>query len=96
MELLGFLLPPILDIINRRVKDSDTRWGITVALCALVGIGLNVLQHNGVYDTTNWMAVASSLATSVVAVFGSAQITYKKLWENSDVREALNLDAKKI
>lgn len=94
MELIGFLLPPFLDILNRRISDKDARWMATVVLCSIIGIGLNVLQHNGVYDTSNWLAIAQSVGESIVAVFGAAQISYKLAWEDSGVRSELGLNAK--
>lgn len=91
MEFLGFLLPPVIDLINRKVGDSDKRFWLSVLVCSLVGIGLYWLETGFVAETR--MAIFEGLTKAILAVFGMAQISYKAVWENSPVREGLGMNA---
>lgn len=94
MELLGFLLLPIIDMVNRRIKDSDVRFLISIVICGLVGVGLNWIQTQFTFGTP--LQAFESISKSVMVVFGMAQLAYRGIWEKSDLREDLGLDATKL
>ena len=91
MELLGFLLPAFIDLINRKIDDSDVRFWVSVLICALAGALLNYIDTLFVFETLK--AGFISVSESIMIVFGIAQLSYKALWENSTLRETLNLKA---
>ena len=78
IELVGLILPPIIDFINTRITDSRVRWVVSVVICALVGVLLNI----GELDLADW-------AKSSSVIFLSAQAAYKLYWEKSQARETL-------
>ena len=84
MELIGLLLPILIDLINRKINDSDLRFWVSVGICAIVGIFLNWIATS--FSFTSAMEAFNSLTSSVMEVFGLAQLSYKALWENSKAR----------
>lgn len=90
MELLGILLPIVIDLFNRKIADSDLRFWVSVFICALVGTGLNFLETQFVFASAK--LAFDSLSSSILVVFGLAQLSYKGLWENSKVRNVLGMN----
>lgn len=84
MELLGIILPAFIDVLNRKVSDSDKRFWISVVVCSMVGIFINYIDTSFAFE--NARVAFDSLSASVLATFGIAQISYKALWENSTIR----------
>lgn len=78
MELVGLILPPVIDFINARIKNSQVRWLVSVVVCGLVGFVLNFDK----VDLADW-------AKSTSVVFLSAQTAYKLYWEKSQTRETM-------
>lgn len=95
MNLIGFLLPPLIDLVNRKIVDQDLRFWFSVFVCSLVGVGVNYIESNGFagYSDLTLMEVAESLSASAMVMFGVAQLGYKAIWEKSTVREDLGLKA---
>lgn len=78
-NLLGFLLPPVIDLINSRVADARARYWVAMVVCFAVGVVLNL---DKIKDPQGLLASAS-------LVFASAQITYHTYWEKSGARKAM-------
>lgn len=95
LNLIGFLLPAMIDLINRRIKDTDIRFWVSVLICVLVGSVLGTLESNG-FEGLSLTEVAELLAVKSMAMFGMAQLSYKKVWENSILRDDLSLNAKTL
>lgn len=91
MEFLGIILPALIDLINRKIKDSDMRFWVSATICFLVGLGMNWLTTSFVF--TSPMEAFSSLTSSALQVFGWAQLSYKAVWADSSVRKNLDMDA---
>lgn len=92
-NLIGFLLPALIDLINRHIESRDLRFWISVLVCSLVGLGLVALDTNLFLGMTV-QAGFEAVAIRAMAMFGIAQIVYKNGWENSDTRDSLGLNAK--
>lgn len=90
MELIGLLLPVLIDLINRKIADTDIRFWVSVAVCAVVGLLVSFLETGFVFASN--MEAFQSVTASIMIVFGLAQLAYKGLWEKSTVRERLELD----
>ncbi len=84
LTLIGLVIPPIIDLINRKVSDPDLRFWVSLGICALFGFGISVLQ-DGMPPTIE------GVSAQVLMVFGLAQIAYKGLWEKSSQRKDLRL-----
>lgn len=87
-QYLGILLPAVIDLINRKISNTDIRFWVSFAFCSVVGVLLNYYITDGTGFTTVDSAIADIFVT-----FGLAQFSYKGLWENSKVRNTLQLDA---
>lgn len=94
MELIGLLLPALIDLVNRKIVDSDLRFWVSVAICSVVGLGINFLTTG--FQFVDAMAGFQSLTASIMSVFGLAQLAYKGLWEKSQVRQTLKLDGDNV
>lgn len=75
LALVGFLLPPLIDLLNNYVKNSYARFWISVLVCVLVGTGIE------------WVTVGTltfeGVSTQAMLTFGMAQLTYGGLWHGS-------------
>lgn len=76
--LVGTILPPLIDVLNSKVKNSNVRYALAVMMCLLVGVAFNYKNLN-VYDF---------LASGAI-VFASAQSIYKVYWRDSSARTSL-------
>lgn len=96
MELLGMLLPVLIDLINRKIADSDVRFWVSVGICAAVGAFLNFLETSFAFPDLK--AAFSSVAGSIGVVFTMAQVSYKGIWSNTSIlgefRNEMGLNAK--
>ena len=82
IELLGLLLPPLIDVINAKITNSGARFWISVIVCTVIGTTLHFVQNNGI-------ASQDELAKSIMFVFGAAQLSYKGFYEESSVRKSI-------
>lgn len=72
--LIGVILPPVADLINRRIANSQIRFLVVVILCLLLGTALAFLENGtGVLENGS-------------LIFASSQVVYKMWYENSDVQ----------
>ena len=86
INLIGFLLPPLIDLINRKVSDSDARFWISVLVCSLFGIALEVATMGLVFTSVD------PYVESILAMFGLAQLSYKALYEGSNLQTTIRRD----
>lgn len=77
--VLGAILPPIIDLLTKKVSNDKVRFGISMAVCVLVGIVIN-------YQTFD----VKNILGSVGLVFASAQIVYNTYWKNASLRSPEN------
>ncbi len=100
LNLVGLILPPFIDIINRRIKDSDTRRVVSILICVVCGVLVNLINANGNYAGLSWSGIILGFFTTITSVLGAAQLTYKGLpgtnlnYEDSDLRSDAGLNAK--
>ncbi len=87
MELFGLLLPIVIDLINRKIADTDLRFWVSVGVCAIVGTFLNYLNTLFVFGTP--LMAFESITGSIVMVFGLAQFSYKAIWSRTDYHTTL-------
>ena len=90
--LIGFLLPPLIDTINRSFKDSGLRFWISVLFCSVIGVAVNYIESNGVYDGLTLLERTETFSKSILMIIGEAQITYQAFWDKSEIRKTLTLD----
>lgn len=95
IQLIGLLLPVLIDLVNRKQSDKDIRFWTSVAICSGIGIATHFITVNGFsgYEGMTMLEVADALSQSAMVMFGLAQLSYKGIWENSGTRNELGLKA---
>ena len=86
-SLIGFLLPPLIDLINRKVGDSDARFWIAIGICLVVGVGFEYISNGMAF-----IGIEPTVS-SMFEMIGIAQLSYKALWEDNKLRTKLDLKA---
>ena len=79
-ELIGFLLPPIIDIVNSKVSNAKLRLGISIGISFILGAIFVYADGNLKISSINDVFLTGS------AIFVSAHAAYKLYWEKSDIR----------
>jgi hypothetical protein len=76
--LVGIILPPFIDLVNRYVKNGNWRYVASLVVSLVVGglLSLNELSLQNVLE-------------SGAIVFAAAQTVYKTYYASSGVRERL-------
>jgi hypothetical protein len=82
-DLIGFILPIVIDYINKfpAFSDSRVRYVVSMVVCLLVGalFHLNELKAGSVTETLS----------SAGIIFAEAQTVYKLYWKESGARARL-------
>jgi hypothetical protein len=81
-KFIGFLLPPAIDLINRRVADSDARFWISVLFCSVIGTGISFINFGG-------RPPLNDIINAIFVVFGTAQISYKAVYQDSKIQNSI-------
>jgi hypothetical protein len=79
-SLIGFILPPFIDLVNKYIANSNIRFVISLVLCLIVGGVAKAMS--GQLDFSNVPAIL----TSAGVIFAEAQITYKLYWKDASLR----------
>ena len=82
VKFIGFLLPPFIDLINRKIANSDARFWISAATCSVVGVAISYFTFGG------W-APLDDIINTIFVVFGTAQISYKGVYEESKIQTSI-------
>lgn len=79
--LVGFILPPFIDVVNKRVESAKMRFFISliVSLIAAVAITYPSLSIGDV----------NGLLVALTIVFTEAQIVFSLYWKDSEARGRL-------
>ncbi len=77
--LVGAVLPTLIDLLNRKVKNSKVKYAISLVVCLLVGVLFNLKA----------LDVADVLGSGAI-VFVSAQTVYKTYWDKSKARKSFD------
>lgn len=83
IELIGLILPPIIDLFNRKIENADIRFLFSFGFCAVIGLALNYFGNGNHFTDGNGVIQA------ILAVFGSSQVTFNGGWDKSDTRTAM-------
>lgn len=86
MELIGILLPPLIDLINRKVGNPDARFWVSVSVCVIFGIAVNFIQNDG-FQFKTMLEGVESVSKTVLIIFGIAQLAYKGVYEDSRLQK---------
>jgi hypothetical protein len=91
IQLVGLLLPPLIDLINRKFTSKDTRFWVSVLVCFVTGTALTMIETNGfeLFNGLSWLEVADAISQSSIMVFGLAQLSYKGFYEDSELQTSI-------
>ena len=80
-DIIGFILPPIIDLINTRVANTQIRFWISMAVCVVFAFAANIEE----FASLDWNTILGKIGL----VFTESQIIYKVYWEKSTAREKI-------
>lgn len=78
-NLIGLVLPPVIDLINSKVASDKVRYFVSMLVCFLVGVLTNLDKLSNM----------EALLANVAIIFATAQTTYNLYWKKSKVRKTL-------
>lgn len=87
-NLIGFLLPPVIDLVNTKVVNSNLRFILSMVISAVVALVLNPQLATDLLAGVNGGSV-ELLLKEVSLIWVEAQVVYKLYWEKSQPRERL-------
>lgn len=76
--LIGIILPPFIDFINRYINNSHWKYAISLLVSIVIGAILNYQD----------IGIDNVLASGAV-VFAAAQTVYKTYWKDAKLRERI-------
>ena len=76
--VLGLVLPPVIDLVNKYVPNSNGRYLVSLAFALVVGGLMAVLQYG-------WQEALANAGL----VFASAQTVYKLWYEKSGLQSRI-------
>jgi hypothetical protein len=82
-SLVGLILPPFIDFINKNIANSKVRFVVSLVVCSFVALALEFM--NGTLKYANGQEILQSIAL----IFTSSQVIYKLYWEKSTMREVV-------
>lgn len=76
--LIGIILPPFIDLVNKHIQDKRIKFLVSLLVCIVLGIMLeaNKLKYSSAED----------ILGSIALVFASAQTSYRLYWKGSTLR----------
>lgn len=77
--LVGAVMPPIVDLVNKRLTNPKIKYLVSVIICVIVGFLVSLLSGEFTWDNV--------LVAAVTAIAG-AQTSYKLYWRDSSLRGA--------
>lgn len=81
-NLVGFVLPPVIALINSKVTNSTLRFSLSVLISLIVAIVVNFPKLS--------VSTPEQLLSSAGLLFTEAQVAYRLYWhEDSPVRQML-------
>ena len=77
-HLVGFLMPPIVEVLNKDVKGANERFLVTVFVCLLAA---TILHWNElIYGSPEQLLASAGI------IFTESQVVFKLYFQNSWVR----------
>lgn len=94
LKLIGILLPFITDVINRRFANSDVRFAVSMAVCAVAGIGVCAIESSGFQGFLTINDTANAISEDILSMVAISQIMYHQGYEDSSIHYLLRKGSK--
>ena len=78
-NLIGFILPPVVDLVNKFFSNSTVRLFVSMAICVVVGVAVRLGKIHTLED----------LVANSAIIWAEAQITYQIYWKNAGSRTVI-------
>jgi hypothetical protein len=88
MQIIGMILPPFIDLINRKIADSAIRFLVSVAVCAVFGVAVAAIDSQG-FHYESWGEGVKAITLSITSVIGFAQLVYQGAYKDSNLQEKI-------
>lgn len=79
--VVGFVMPLLVELINRDVTNAKVRFIVTVVLCSVVAALLNIPKI--------LVGNVSDLFTTLTLIFGESQVVYNLYFKASALKESM-------
>ena len=80
-DIIGIVLPPIIDLVNQKVASAQARFWIAMVFCVVVAFLANIEE----FVNLDWNVMLGKVAL----IFTESQIIYKVYWEKATLRDKL-------
>lgn len=92
INLVGLILPPLIDLINKEFISNKVRFWVAFGVCAIFGIFITYLQ-TGFLGFKSGAELFEALSVNITSVFAYSQISYVGKYEDSKLQEKVRGDA---
>ena len=89
IELFGLLLPPLIDVVNKKVSLEYLRFWISVIVCSIVGYVLCYIQTDGFEGFYKMTQYGDAISKSIIMTFGLAQLSFGAYWKETNAHKLL-------
>lgn len=84
--LIGFLLPPFVQVLNRDIPENGrSKFIVTTIVCFLVAV---ILNWRTIFAETDWGSVEATLATFSF-ILAQSEIAYRLYFKNSALQQRI-------
>ena len=85
--LIGFALPALVGTVNRYITSSTGRFWASTMICAMVGIIVNFIEHNGPpgYARLTLLEITNTFGESILFMIGAAKVSYEGFFNNEKI-----------
>lgn len=82
LKLIGLVLPPVIDLINKHFEDSRVKFLISFIFCAVIGTGSHFIVNGGFVSL-------DSLSSDILSIFALSQVTYQLGYADSKIQKEI-------
>ncbi len=80
LSLVGLILPPFIDFINKNIANSKVKFVISLLVSLVVAVAVKFYEGKLTLDA---LGNVPALLTTAGVIFAEAQVVYKLLYHNS-------------
>ena len=83
--LLGQIMPPLTDVINKQIPSSKLRFWISMFVCFVISIAFNYSRLT--------LGGINAILTDALVIWGSGQAAYKMYYDGSTQQQNIRFSA---
>lgn len=87
INLIGIILPVLIDFINGKMTNKFARFMTSVGICALFGTFVAFVETNGFRSYVLIQDYVETIAKAILVMFGIAQLTYQGFYRDTDLHD---------